>query len=1056
MYILSIVINCMFKLSTPTKALTVTGNNTTSNTNNKPEKESNKKMNTKKETMPLSNKLNSNPTKSGNGYSPSYFNFMKTHLYDKTNKENNAITNTRIGDKDQEIFGGCYHISQEDYPEFLLHYYDEVFEKRKKEYLTEKQLVNTGPLLIDIDLRHDYDIEDRYYTQEHIEDILDSGYLDILKQVYYFDEDTQFTIYVLEKDDVNRVKDKNITKDGIHIIIGIQCDHVTQQLIRNQMIKKIEEIWGDFPIKNTWEDVLDVGISTGVINWQLYGSRKPNYQAYKLTSIHNVTYDEDSQDIIRKEFPLNQFDLKVNFEKLSARYQNHPSYVFNSDFITYRQQAIDNGTVVVTDESGKKTRANNTSNSNLAGGGGGMQMSGSGLTGQSYSMMNTTLSLNNILQIKNHADLKRILDEFLDYLTSSTLDYKLKEAYDYTMALPQQYYGDGSYLKWISVGWALRNTSDMLFIVWIAFSAKCTSFSFHDIRTLYEERWLKFDMNNPDGLTILSIMRWCKIDAFDEYKKIRENSIDYFIDQSLGIYEKDIIDDKSKKGTGEFDIATVLFQYHKSMFTCVGIKADIWYKYDNHRWVEDESGTTLRKSISIELRDIYRKKSVKLTALRAQEQDETKNKILGAKIDKILDVCLKLAQTTFKKGIMKEAQDLFYNPKFFEKLDSNPYLLCFNNGVIDFKTKKFRHGYPEDYISKTTKIDYIPINPARDAEKIKLIETFMHELFPVQELYVYMWEHLASTLIGIAPNQTFNIYIGDGRNGKSVLNVLMKLVLGDYMHDASVSILTSSRTKVGGTSPEMLVLKGVRYAGMQEPEKGEIINEGVMKQITSGIDTLQARGLYDKHPTTFIPQVKLVLYCNQFMQIKSQDHGTWRRIRVVEFMSLFTENPVKGDKQKPYQFKVEDNFSEKFESWKECFMALLVKKAFETNGFVNDCNTVLKASNSYRQGQDFISEFIADKIIETPRGTIEKTELTAEFNSWYQNTYGAKGAPSIKDVQSYMDKKYGKFEINKCWVNVAINYNRNPTVPLNMNDVLDGDNDNDDDEYDIDIDENGV
>jgi hypothetical protein len=135
--------------------------------------------------------------------------------------------------------------------------------------------------------------------------------------------------------------------------------------------------------------------------------------------------------------------------------------------------------------------------------------------------------------------------------------------------------------------------------------------------------------------------------------------------------------------------------------------------------------------------------------------------------------------------------------------------------------------------------------------------------------------------------------------------------------------------------------------------------------------------------------------------------------------------------------------------WKECFAALLVKKAFETNGFVNDCDIVLKASNSYRQGQDFISEFIADRVISSPGKNIQKTELTADFNSWYQNTYGAKGAPSIKDVQAYMDKKFGKFEVNKYWKDVAINYNGNNAVPPNTIQNID------DNDYD-DIDENDL
>ena len=43
---------------------------------------------------------------------------------------------------------------------------------------------------------------------------------------------------------------------------------------------------------------------------------------------------------------------------------------------------------------------------------------------------------------------------------------------------------------------------------------------------------------------------------------------------------------------------------------------------------------------------------------------------------------------------------MFYDPdvKFMDLLDSNPYLMCFNNGVIDFKTKEFRPGRADDYL----------------------------------------------------------------------------------------------------------------------------------------------------------------------------------------------------------------------------------------------------------------------------------------------------------------------------------------------------------------------
>ena len=103
--------------------------------------------------------------------------------------------------------------------------------------------------------------------------------------------------------------------------------------------------------------------------------------------------------------------------------------------------------------------------------------------------------------------------------------------------------------------------------------------------------------------------------------------------------------------------------------------------------------------------------------------------------------------------------------------------------------------------------------------------------------------------------------------------------------------LTNSKWKEGLT-PEIVELKGIRYAVMQEPSKGDKINEGIMKQLTSGKDPIQGRAPYMPMTISFIPQFNLVVTANVFMKIESNDHGTWRRIRPVPFMSLFTENPV--------------------------------------------------------------------------------------------------------------------------------------------------------------------
>jgi len=946
----------------------------------------------------------------GVGKPGGYFEFMNSH---KLEKGSGAMpTNTRIGgkDEDKDVYGASYVIPDEEYLQFLNLYYNSVFVNKRKEYLTEKQLDNNGPILIDIDLSFPLNWSERVYTSDHIADLLEA-YLGNLKKMYQFDGDTHFQIYVMEKPELIHVADKNKTKDGIHIIIGIQSDHITQQILRKSMIPLIAEMWKDMPITNTWEDVLDNSICTGNTNWQLYGSQKPGSKPYVLTTIYDITYDDTDDQMGMKIIPMKQFDLKKNFAKLSARYKDHPAYFFKSEFIDARQAAIAAGTVEV---SGEKKRR--------------VAMVPPPQHGSAAAM--------SIFNVKNHADLNLAVSQFLDSLLTGTDDYELKEAYQYTMSLPESYYGPGSYMKWIKVGWALRNISDRLFIVWIAFSAQSSEFVFSDISDLYSDKWCKFDMGNLNGLTKRSIMHWAKMDAREKYNKIHEESVDYYVEQTIKVMKSEYDDDSPKKRgparCGEFDLAQVLKHMYKDEYVCVSIKGNIWYAFGQHRWQEIDSGSTLRTSISTSMRDVYRRKAHRLMDLQAaitddSESSKNETKMLKVKSNKCLEICSRLAQTTDKTNIMKECKDVFYDSTFMDKLDTNPYLLCFNNGVMDFKTNTFRRGYPEDCVSKTTGIDYIPLDPKRDGLTMGEINTFMAQLFPVKELYNYMWEHLASTLIGTCPNQTFNMYIGVGSNGKSVLVNLMGMVLGEYAEtSASVSIITSQRSQIGGVSPELADLKGIRYAVMNEPTKEQSVNVGIMKQLTSGVDEFQARKPFMPEMVKFVPQFKLALCANEFMEIKSMDYGTWRRIRVVDFMSMFTQNPVQGDPTCPYQFKTveESELKQKFETWKHVFMAMLVQKALETHGYVNDCDIVLKASKSYRESQDYIAEFIADKIIVDPNNkeaVIQKTELTSEFNIWYQGAYGKK-SPSIKDVQAYMDKKFGKYEKYKCWKGVRINY----------------------------------
>jgi P4 family phage/plasmid primase-like protien len=949
-------------------------------------------MKTTKTPQPVTNTKNiniegaslpSNPMASK--YSKKYSEYMKNHLVGETGL---SITNTRIGsEKPTKIYGGSYHISVDDYPAFLNLYSSDIMSKNMEEYLTEKQLVEKAPILVDIDLHFPFSTKSRVYTESHIEDLVDI-YLAEFKTIFQFENDTAFKVWIFEKDNVNPVSEKNITKDGIHMIVGIQTDHVMQAMLRKRVMPKVADAWSDFPIVNTWEDVFDKGISDGTTNWQLYGSRKPNHAQYKLTRVYEITYDDADGELMRNTINLDDYDVSKNIYELSARYDKHPSFFYTSEFVKQLDSNPDAG----------KSRPANRAGNRL------IRVDG-----------NSTLC-----NIKNREELQSAVNDFLDSLLPS--EYELRETYDYTMVLPDTYYGSGSYNKWVRVGFALRNISDKLFIVWIALSALSPTFDFNSISDMYS-KWQSLDTKNPNGLTKRSIMHWAKEDAHVEFKKVQEKSIDYHLDRTLkSIHLENIGGDKNSRGCGDYDLATVLFELHKEEFVCVSVTSGIWYRIRGHCWQKNDAGTTLRNSISTTLRNLYWKKAqnMMLMANSLNPPDEEKSKRMQEHANKILEICARLGRTNEKNNIMREAKELFYDCEFLDKLDQNPYLLSCANGVVDFKTKIFRKGYPDDHLSKCTKIDYVPLDREKQKSIIAEVEEFMYMLFPDEQLRKYMWEHLASVLIGTA-SQTFNMYVGIGANGKSVLTDLIKECLGEYKGDVPLSVITDKRGKVGGLAPEIVALKGIRYALMQEPQEGDQINEGVMKQLTSGFDPIIARAPYMPEMITFIPQFKLVVCTNVFMEIKSQDHGTWRRIRVVDFESLFTNTPVHDDPAKPYQFLKNDKINERFPLWKEVFLAMLVEIAFKTEGKVNDCVRVCSASNAYKEQNDYVAEFIKSRMIADENGSVSKAEITNEFAIWYKTTHG-QGGPTSKKLHSYMDKKYGNYDKHKAWVGVRINY----------------------------------
>lgn len=943
------------------------------------------------------------------------------------------ITHTRIGSRDFGIAGGSYEIPPHMREKWWRLYYQHVFVHGDKEYLTERQLSEGGPILIDLDFRYPYAIDQRLHNEDDIHHIL-GVYLDELEKMFEFDAQ-DIPIYVMEKRNVNRVAESDVTKDGIHIIIGLQVDTHIKLLLRNKVLQKLGPHLTRLPLQNSLDDVVDRGVALGTTNWQMYGSRKPNNQPYELTYRYTATVDPEYGNFIITECE-DEFNLERNLFKLSAQYPDHVAFPLRESFRPEYDLAKAGAVAKTSSKFRRATsgdRLHHDDEEGGGGGGGGGGGAGASATGGGSSAP-TANPAEVLLRLDQIRDSEVLAQQMMIILRSLRSDeHHVKETHEYTQILPEKFFRPGSHDLNTKIAFALKNTDERLFLSWVMLRSKAEDFDYAEIPAL-KRRWDHGLTSNRDGevLTRRTIMYYAKQENPSEFHNILLQSRDYYVQKSL-------------KDGSDWDLAMVVYQIYKDKYLCISVKNQIWYTYKDHRWVQDK-GNSIRKLISVEVHAIYdRIKQARFEEFRRcnkefekikkrknnneeefeEKKEEAENKKQAYNI--VAQIVNKLKSCGNKNNILTEAATLFFDEDFIEKADSKTTLLCFTNGVWDFSegVQTFRPGLPQDYLTKCTHVAFVP-EEERHPSMVAEITTFFHQLFPTPGLNRYMWDHLASCLVGGNKNQTFNIYLGSGSNGKSKLTALMSHCFGDYKGTVPITLVTQKRGEIGGTSSEVVQLKGVRYAVMQEPTKNNCtLNEGVMKEITGG-DPITARGLY-KDSETFTPQLNLVVCSNILFDINSTDEGTWRRIRVCRFMSKFVDNLHGNHDIDPrFLFPKDYDLEAKLKNWASTFISMLVSRYLLTNGAVAECEEVLEESRKYQQGQDLIALFLAEKIMvldETQtasnRFPVNKTGLFKVFKDWIKDNYPDQKAPKSQEVQEVFEKKFHKYPRGG-WKNFAI------------------------------------
>lgn len=624
---------------------------------------------------------------------------------------------TKEGQKNTHtLFGGqfgSYHIPDKLYHQFLNLYKKLVFVKNSDLHIIERHDGrDVGPLVIDIDYWSEKEYGERQYRQDHIDKLVKISTKIIKKYMNINEYDNELEVIVMEKDKPS-FKD-NKYKDGFHILFPLPINIVNRYFLFSKIKRKAEKenIFSDI---NYSDDGYDVIFDKRVIysnGLTMYGSRKKDSQMYDLTLMYN--------------FDGEQIELKYDMDEMV--YVCSLRIYSKEEEIPMKGKHMEKKKIIAKLEEIKKSE-NPFKNS--------YQQPKNSVDDKGNN--NIDNKGNNNADDKGNNIRKRIRErEPVGKENELNTTKKLLKVLSKTRA--------DNYSDWLNVGWVLHNISSKLLDDYIEFSKQSSKWQ----PGCCEKIW-NTAKSRDDGYTIASLYWWAQNDNPVEYTNImRENINKLILEAETGTHD---------------DIAKVVLEMYKHIYRCTSIQKNIWYEFKDNRWVNIDSGFSLSMKLSDEVaREYITLASSYFNQSGALNGYDNENMIQKAR--NALKVVDKLKSVNFRGQVMSACAVRFHeiSKNFEELLDSNSNLLGFNNGVFDLEKGCFRPGLPDDYISNSTKYDYVEYKD--NDEEIEIVMQYFRTVMIEDDMRKYVLKFISSCLDGHSREQKFILWTGMGCHSK--------------------------------------------------------------------------------------------------------------------------------------------------------------------------------------------------------------------------------------------------------------------------------------------------
>ena len=432
--------------------------------------------------------------------------------------------------------------------------------------------------------------------------------------------------------------------------------------------------------------------------------------------------------------------------------------------------------------------------------------------------------------------------------------------------------------------------------------------------------------------------------------------------------------------------------------------------WGGHHWIEDDYDAAFQRIEDV--CELY----LRLAEHKQKEADDADRED-NAKIQSIADAVLRrvnlLRDTNGQEKLLQMVRrirdPLVVLPKH---IDKQHYVKACPNGVIDLRTGELRPGRPEEYILNAIVTEYEPAllekaDPCPETNKFLL-----SSMDGDQELVDFIWRLLGYGLITERRDHIFTIFWGEhGRNGKDTLIKLVMHVLGQTLSgDVPVEMfLQMQQTRNSSApSPDVLALRGMCIAWINEAEEGQRFALAKLKKLTGG-GYITARGLQDKLQTTWLQTHLPIMTTNELPKAKADDAAFWARAILLKWPLSFVENP-----EQPYERPADKNLDEKIQAEAKGVLARMVRGSME---YLRDGlkipDKVQEWTREQRASWDDVGLFIADWCEMEPhqdnpdnyKTRISATDIHEAFCLWYARNRDRRFSISAKKFAEMLNKK---------------------------------------------------